>query len=131
MGVGGQEPTKDRSNSNCFFNDMPWKAVDSTIPYSYPQNMEVQLTPDQQAFAQQAIKTGRLHHEDEAVREALALWESRERTRSEILAMVDSAETSLAQGAGRMITEQSMIELANEVKQRGRARFSDEQVARS
>ena len=93
--------------------------------------MEVQLTPDQQAFARHAIETGRVHHEGEVVQEALALWESRERTRSEILATVDLAEASLARGEGRVITEQSMLDLANEVKQRGRARLSAEQASRS
>lgn len=47
--------------------------------------MEVQLTPDQKAFVRQAIQTGRLHREEDAVQEALALWEERERTRAEIL----------------------------------------------
>jgi Arc/MetJ-type ribon-helix-helix transcriptional regulator len=40
--------------------------------------MEVELTPEQQAFVQHAIATGRLHRPEEAVREALALWEERE-----------------------------------------------------
>jgi hypothetical protein len=44
--------------------------------------------------------------------------------------MVDSAEASLAQGAGRVITEQAMFDLATEVKQRGRARLLAEQAAR-
>ena len=48
--------------------------------------MDVQLTSDQKAFARHAIETGRLHHEEEVVQEALALWENRERTRSQILA---------------------------------------------
>ena len=65
------------------------------------------------------------------VQEALALWESRERTRSEVLAVVDTAEASLARCEGRVITEQSMSGLANEVKQRGRIRFVAEQTARS
>jgi hypothetical protein len=56
-----------------------------------------------------------------AVKEAL-LWEERERTRAEILAAVDEAEGSLARGEGRIITEESMRELAEEVKQRGRGR---------
>ena len=43
--------------------------------------------------------------------------------------MVDSAEASLARGEGRVITEQSMSDLAQEVKQRGRARFMVEQTA--
>ena len=89
--------------------------------------MEVQLTPDQKAFVRQAIKSGRLHREEDAVQEALALWEDRERTRAEILAAVDRAEASLARGDGRVITQQSMLDLAEEVKQRGRARLAAEQ----
>ena len=89
--------------------------------------MEIQLTPDQKAFVRQAIESGRLHREEDAVQEALALWEERERTRAEILAAVDQAEHSLAQGKGREITQQSMRDLAEEVKQRGRDRLRDEQ----
>lgn len=90
--------------------------------------MEVQLTPDQKAFVRQAIASGRLHREEEAVNEALALWEQRERTRAEILAAVDEAEASLAGGEGRIITQQSMHDLAGEVKQRGRDRLAAEQT---
>jgi hypothetical protein len=46
----------------------------------------------------------------------------------EILAAVDEAEASLARGEGRIITKQSMIELAEEVKQRGRARLAAERT---
>jgi len=63
--------------------------------------MEVQLTPDQR--------------------------EEREHTRAEILAAVDKAEASLARGEGRIVTEQSMHDLAGEVKQRGRARLTGKQ----
>jgi putative addiction module CopG family antidote len=63
--------------------------------------MEVQLTPDQKAFVRQAIQSGRLQREEDAVKEALSLWEDRERTRAEILAAVDAAEASLARGEGR------------------------------
>lgn len=86
--------------------------------------MEVHLTDDQWAFVHQAIETGRLHREEEAVQEALALWEERERTRAEILASVDRAEASLARGEGRAVTQQSMRELAEEIKESGRARFA-------
>jgi putative addiction module CopG family antidote len=91
--------------------------------------MEVQLTPDQKAFVRQAIETGRLQHEEDAVKEALSLWEERERTRAEILAAVDEAEASLAGGEGRTITQESMRELADQVKQRGRARLAAERTA--
>jgi len=43
--------------------------------------MEYRLTPDQQAFARLAIETGRLRSEEEAIQEAPALWEERERGR--------------------------------------------------
>lgn len=89
--------------------------------------MEVDLTADQKAFIRQAIESGRFHSAEDAVREALSLWEERERRRAEILAAVDTAEVSLAQGEGRAVTQQSMRELANEVKQRGRLRLDGEQ----
>jgi Arc/MetJ-type ribon-helix-helix transcriptional regulator len=89
--------------------------------------MEVQLTADQKALLRQAIKSGRLQREEDAVLEALSLWEARERTRAEILAAVEGAEASLARGEGRMITQESMRELAQEVKRRGRARHAAEQ----
>ncbi len=89
--------------------------------------MEVQLTRDQRAFVRQAIESGRLRREEDAVKEALLLWEERERTRAEILAAVDEAEASLARGEGRIITQESMRELAEEVKRRGRARLAAEQ----
>jgi len=88
--------------------------------------MEVQLTSDQKAFVRQAIESGRLQREEDAVKEALSLWEERERARAEILAAVDEAEDSLACGEGRAITQQSMRELAEEVKHRGRARLAAE-----
>jgi Arc/MetJ-type ribon-helix-helix transcriptional regulator len=36
--------------------------------------MNVELTPDQRAFVQKAIESGRFEREEEAVKEALALW---------------------------------------------------------
>ena len=89
--------------------------------------MEVQLTPDQKAFVRQAIESGRLQREEDAVQEALALWEERERARVGVLVAVDEAEASLARDEGRIITQQSMRDLAAEVKQRGRDRLAAHQ----
>ena len=89
--------------------------------------MEVHLTPDQKAFVRQAIEMGRFRREEDAVQEALSLWEERERRRLEILEAVDEAEASLARGEGHVITQDSMRELAEEVKRRGRARLAAEQ----
>jgi hypothetical protein len=88
--------------------------------------MDVQLSTDQKAFFSMAVKTGRLSREEDAVEEALLLWEERERTRAEILALVDSAEASLSLGQGRVITQESMCELADSVKRRGRALLAAE-----
>jgi Arc/MetJ-type ribon-helix-helix transcriptional regulator len=87
--------------------------------------MEVQLTPDQEAFIRQAIETGRLHREEDAVQKAMSLWEERERRRLEILAAVDRAEASLAGGAGRTITtREEVTQLAADIKRRGMARLT-------
>jgi Arc/MetJ-type ribon-helix-helix transcriptional regulator len=85
--------------------------------------MEVELTADQRAFARQAVERGRLRSEADAVEEALALWEERERRRVESCASLDDARASLAHGEGRPITPGSMRELSAEVREPGRARL--------
>ena len=70
--------------------------------------MNVELTPDQRAFVQRAIESGRFNREEDAVQEALALWEERERRRLEILAMLDEADACFARGEGIPITEESV-----------------------
>jgi Arc/MetJ-type ribon-helix-helix transcriptional regulator len=90
--------------------------------------MEVDLTPDQKAFVRIAIESGRLTREEDAVKEALALWEERERTRLEFLATLDEAEASVARGEGRVITEESMQALVDEVHKRGLARLAAEKL---
>jgi putative addiction module CopG family antidote len=89
--------------------------------------MEIELNPEQTAFVRQAIETGRLHRAEDAVQEALSLWEERERRRAEILTVVDKAKASLVAGNSRIITQDSMRLLASEVKQRGRDRLSGQQ----
>jgi putative addiction module CopG family antidote len=93
--------------------------------------MKIELTPDQQAFVRDAVASGRLRSEDDAIREALALWERRERARAEILANLAAAEAALARGEGRAITEGLMRELAAEVKRRGRTRLAATQAPRT
>ena len=86
--------------------------------------MDIVFTPDQKALVREAIETGRLRREEDAISEALALWEERERVRAKILASLQSAEESLARDEGRDITQESRIDLATEVKQGGRARLA-------
>lgn len=91
--------------------------------------MEVTLTADQQAFVRQAIQSGRLHREEEAVQEALALWEERERRRIEFLVSLEDARASLARGEGHIITPESAQVYIDEIKERGRARLAAELAA--
>jgi Arc/MetJ-type ribon-helix-helix transcriptional regulator len=94
--------------------------------------MEVELSPDQKAFVRQAIQSGRLRREEDAVKEALALWEERERRRLEILVAVDRAQASLARGEGRIVTTPEEVkQLADDVKRRGMARLNAEQNPRA
>jgi Arc/MetJ-type ribon-helix-helix transcriptional regulator len=93
--------------------------------------MEVRLTPDQEAFVRQAIEAGRLSRPEDAVEEALSLWEEREHARTEILAAVDLAEASLARGERRVIaSERDVRELASEVNRLGRARLGNRRAPR-
>ena len=87
--------------------------------------MNVELTPDQRAFVQRAIDSGRFSREEEAVREALALWEERERRRIEIISMIDEADASLARDEGRVFTKESTRVLVDDIKQRMRHRIAD------
>jgi Arc/MetJ-type ribon-helix-helix transcriptional regulator len=91
--------------------------------------MDVQFTPDQQALVRQAIETGRLHREEDAVQEALSLWEERERARADLISSLDEAEASIDRGEGRIITRESMRELAEEVKRDMHARLAAENAA--
>jgi putative addiction module CopG family antidote len=95
---------------------------------SYNIDMNVELTPDQRTFVQKAIESGRFSREEEAVQEALALWEKRERRRLEIIAMIDEADASLARGEGRTFTKESTPALVDEIKQRGRRRLAAERA---
>lgn len=94
--------------------------------------MEVQLTPDQKAFARRAIEGGRLRREEDAVAEALALWEERERRRLEILVAADKAEVSVARGEGRRVTnEAEAARLVSDIARRGKTRLQTGQNPRT
>ena len=88
-------------------------------------NIRVTLTPDQEAFVRHGIGSGRIESAEDAVRQALEMWEDRERTRASILSSVDRAEDSVARGMGRSLTSETTRKLADDVKRRGRARFSN------
>ena len=84
--------------------------------------MQIELTAEQREFVRRAVETGRVHREEDAVRQALDLWVEREREREEILAAIDIAEVELARGEEIVLTKESMRELIEDVKRRGRER---------
>jgi Arc/MetJ-type ribon-helix-helix transcriptional regulator len=89
--------------------------------------MEIQLTPAQEAFLRQAIESGRIHHAEEAVQQALSLWETRERGRLEILSALDEAEGDLQTGNFSDYGDESLPKLGEELKREARAsRLSDD-----
>jgi Arc/MetJ-type ribon-helix-helix transcriptional regulator len=88
--------------------------------------MEIRPTPEQEELIRQAIEEGRFESAEDAVKEALSLWEQRERDAAlaEFRATLDAAETSIGRGEGIPITRQSMRDLASDVKRRGRTRVA-------
>jgi putative addiction module CopG family antidote len=92
--------------------------------------MEVQPTPDQKAFIRHAIESGRLHREEDAVREALSLWEERERARVELGAALDEAEADLEAGYFAGYTNETLPQLAGELKREARALRDGRQSSR-
>jgi putative addiction module CopG family antidote len=86
--------------------------------------MQVDLTPEQSSFVELGIQQGRFRDREEAVRQALSLWEKRERARVELLASLDLAEQSLDAGEGEEYTAQTLHSLVDSVKERGTSRIA-------
>jgi Arc/MetJ-type ribon-helix-helix transcriptional regulator len=83
--------------------------------------MQIDFTPDQREFVHRAIASGRFQREEDAVEEALSLWEERERARVEILTALDQAEADLESGRYDDYTQESSARLANDLKLGARA----------
>jgi putative addiction module CopG family antidote len=83
--------------------------------------MEVRLTLDQEAFIQRAIESGRLQSAEDAIRQALSLWESKERRRSEILAALDESEADIQSGQYADYANETLSTLAADLKSEARA----------
>jgi Arc/MetJ-type ribon-helix-helix transcriptional regulator len=59
------------------------------------------------------------HSTEEAVQQALALWEERERARVALVASLELADQSLDAGDGETYDAESLHELVASIKQRG------------
>lgn len=86
--------------------------------------MQIELTPEQSSFIDLGIQEGRFRDSEDAVQQALAEWEKRERARIELLASLDLAEQSLDAGAGEEYTAENLNQLIASVEERGRTRLS-------
>jgi putative addiction module CopG family antidote len=83
--------------------------------------MEVQFTADQEAFIHKAIADGRYQTPEDAVREAMELWEEQERSRLMLLAALDEAETDFDAGRFDEYDKDTLPLLADELKREARA----------
>jgi putative addiction module CopG family antidote len=86
--------------------------------------MQIELTPEQNSFIDMGIREGRFQNTEEAVRQALAQWEKRERARIELLASLEEAEASIDAGEGTEYTLETLPSLVESVRARGMARLS-------
>jgi len=82
--------------------------------------MEVKFTPSQQALIQRAIEQGRYGSAEGAVRDAMALWEERERQRIDLTTDIGRAETELKSGWYSDHTDDTLPLLAEELKREAR-----------
>jgi hypothetical protein len=62
---------------------------------------------------------------EDAAREALHLWEERQRRRTELRIELDAAEASFARGESRRVGPESITEFIAGVKRRGRTRLNN------
>jgi Arc/MetJ-type ribon-helix-helix transcriptional regulator len=88
--------------------------------------MRIELTPEQNSFIDLGIQEGRFRDSLDAVQQALAQWEKRERARVELLASLDLAEQSLDAGEGEEYTTETLSQLVASVEKRGRERLSSQ-----
>ena len=82
--------------------------------------MEVTLTPSQEVLIQRAIEQGRYGSAEEAVRDAMARWEERERQRIDLTTDLGRAELELKSGGYSDYTDDTLPLLAQELKREAR-----------
>ena len=84
------------------------------------RNMQVELTTEQQALVQAAVRNGRYRSVEEAIGDALSQWERDERRRAELLDSLDVAESDLESGRFTDHTDATVPQLRQELKNEGR-----------
>jgi antitoxin ParD1/3/4 len=83
--------------------------------------MEVRLTPEQEAMIQRAVAEGRYGSVEEAVKDAVALWEDNERSLADLRALIDEGDADLAAGRYTDYDDETIKTLADELISEARA----------
>lgn len=86
--------------------------------------MEIEFTPEQKSHIDLSMEQGRIQSPEEAVKDALSLWEERERARLDLLAEIDAGDSSFEGGEIVFESEESIAAWIEGVKQRGRAKLA-------
>lgn len=87
--------------------------------------MEIKPSPEQDSFIHLAIKQGRFLRPEDAVKDALELWEKRERARFELLSEIAAGDASFDGGELVLDSDESIATWVESVKKRGRARLTE------
>jgi putative addiction module CopG family antidote len=85
--------------------------------------MEVELSPEQQAFIKAGIEGGRYQSSEDAIQEALRQWEDRQRTLAQLQVLVDEGMEDLERGRYNDFTDETLPELFERIKREGRRRL--------
>jgi putative addiction module CopG family antidote len=77
--------------------------------------MEITLTPEQESLIQHEIENGRLKSAEEAVQQALSVWEERRRDLIELIAALDESEEDFKAGRYLECTPESLPGIKAEI----------------
>lgn len=84
--------------------------------------MQIELTPEQESFVNEAVVNGRAATPTDAVQAALNLWIERERARYELIAAIEEGEESARQeGWIELDSDEEIHAFFEEIKESGRA----------
>lgn len=86
--------------------------------------MDIELTPEQDSLVSLVIEQGRLEHREDAVRDAMVLWERRERARIELLAELEAGDSRPEEEDIILDSDEATAAFFEDIKQRGRAKLT-------
>lgn len=87
--------------------------------------MNVSLTPELEKLVQEKVTSGLYQTASEVIREALRLLKERDDQHAALREQIQRGLAQLDQGAYQEYTDDTLKELGQEIKQRGRQRLAD------